>query len=49
MAIINIKDENLRNLKKIQQIIQIEDGKETSTDEALARILAFYRIYVPYN
>jgi len=49
MAIINIKDENLRNLAKIQEVIRLYDGKEPSLDEALARVLAFYRRFVPYN
>jgi len=49
MAVINIKDENLQNLAKIQHVIQLYDGKETSLDEALARVLSFYRRFVPYN
>ena len=48
MARINIKDENLRNLKAIQQTISLEE-KEVSVDEALARVLAFYKKFVPYN
>ena len=49
MAIINIKDENLRNLMKIQKIIHMEEGEETGLDKTLAKVLAFYRKFVPYN
>lgn len=49
MAKIHVKDENIRNLKKIQRVIQLEEGKETSLDEALARVLTFYRMFVPFN
>lgn len=49
MARINIKDGNLRKLKAIQYIVREEDGQEISLDEALARVLAFYRRFVPYN
>jgi len=49
MGVINMQDENLRNLMKIQKIIQLYDGKETSLDEALARVLAWYRKFVPYK
>jgi len=49
MAKISIKDENIQNLQKIQRIIELYDGKETDLDEALARVLALYRTFVPYN
>lgn len=49
MAEIDIAEENLRNLKAVQKVIQFEEGNETSLDEALARILTFYRKFVPYN
>ena len=49
MAIINIKDENLQNLEKIQEIFHMEVGEEISLDETLAKILAFYKKFVPYN
>ena len=48
MAEIDIADENLRNLEAIQNIILVEDGKETSLNQALARVLAFYQKFVPY-
>lgn len=49
MAEIDIADENLRSLEAIQNIILVEDGKETSLDEALARVVAFYRKFVPFD
>ena len=48
MAEIDIADENIRNLKAIQSLIIIEDGRETSLNEALVRVLSFYRKFVPY-
>jgi histidyl-tRNA synthetase len=49
MAVINIKDENLQNLEKIQSVVQMEEGQKVNLDETLAKILAFYRRFVPYN
>lgn len=48
MAEIDIADENFLKLKQIQHVIQ-EDGIESSMDETLARVLDFYRKFVPYN
>lgn len=49
MAVINIHDGNLRSLRKIQKVVQIEEEVEISLDETLERVLAFYRKFVPYN
>jgi hypothetical protein len=49
MAEIDIADENLAKLNRLQEIIRVEDGIESSMDEALARILDFYGKFVPYN
>ena len=49
MTQIDIRDENLFNLRKIQTVIREEDGIESSLDESLARVLDFYRKFVPYN
>ena len=49
MAQINLADENILKLKQIQNVIRREDGIDSSMDEALARVLAFYRRFVPYN
>ena len=48
MAQIDIADENLTKLRQIQHVI-LEDGIESNFDEALARVLEFYRRFVPYN
>lgn len=48
MAQIDIADENLVKLLKIQHVINAEEGLESSLDEALARVLEFYRRFVPY-
>jgi hypothetical protein len=49
MAQINLADENILKLKQIQNVIRNEDGIDSSVDEALARVLTFYRRFVPYN
>lgn len=49
MAEIDIADGNFLKLKELQRVIQVEEGVEVSIDETLARILAFYRKFVPYN
>ncbi len=49
MAQIDLADENLQKLSQIQHIL-VEDGiEDASVDEALARVLDFYRKFVPYN
>jgi hypothetical protein len=49
MAQIDIREENLWKLVKIQKVIREEEGISSSLDESLARVLDFYRKYVPYN
>jgi hypothetical protein len=49
MAEINLSEENLRSLEAIQTLISVEDGKEIGLDDALSRILEFYRRFVPYD
>lgn len=49
MAVINLSDENLRNLEKIQTIVRIEDGTDSNLDGVLARVLDFYKKFVPYD
>ncbi|UCH56690.1 MAG: hypothetical protein JSV18_04850 [Candidatus Bathyarchaeota archaeon] len=49
MAQIDVADENLLKLRGIQKVILIEEGIESNLDETLARILEFYRRFVPYN
>ena len=49
MAQIDIRDENLLKLVKIQKVIKVDDGINSSLDESLARVLDFYRKFVPFN
>lgn len=49
MAEIKLSTENLRNLETIKNLMSVEEGRETGLDEALSRILDFYRLFVPYN
>ncbi len=49
MAEIDIADENLAKLNRLQEIIRVEDGLESSMDETLARVLDFYGKFVPYR
>ena len=49
MTQVDIVDENLLKLTQIQHVVKFEDGLESSIDEVLARVLDFYRRFVPYN
>lgn len=49
MAEIDIADENLAKLNRLQEIIRVEDGIESSVDETLARVLDFYNKFVLYS
>ena len=49
MAEIDIADSNLTKLKRIQEVIHIEEGIETDVDETLGRVLDFYRMFVSYS
>lgn len=49
MTQVDIADENLLKLIQIQNVVMFEDGLESSIDEVLARVLGFYRKYVPYD
>jgi hypothetical protein len=46
---IDIADENLMKLKRLQEVILTEDDIESSVDETLARVLDFYGKFVPYS
>ena len=48
MAKIDIRDENHRNLEKIRKLIEGYEGGNVTLDDTLARILAFYRRFVPF-
>ncbi|MFH1180464.1 MAG: hypothetical protein V1710_08895 [Candidatus Bathyarchaeota archaeon] len=40
---------NEANLEQLKRVIKIEEGQEVTTDEALTRVLGFYKRFVPYN
>ncbi len=40
---------NLENIQTIKDIKEIEENIEISFDEVLARVLKFYKSFVPYN
>jgi len=44
-----ISESNLENLQTLKTVIQTEEGREVSMDEALGRVLQFYRRFVPYS
>ncbi|MCW3979768.1 MAG: hypothetical protein NWF12_08485 [Candidatus Bathyarchaeota archaeon] len=46
---IKLSNENLRNPETIKNLMSVEEGREAGLDEALSRILDFYRLFVPYS
>jgi hypothetical protein len=49
MAQIDIANENLQRLIRIQEVIQIEDEVDSNLDETLSRVLNFYGRFVSYH
>jgi len=49
MAQMDISDENFVKLNQIQHVVNVEEEMEANLDEVLARVLEFYRRFVPYN
>ncbi|HUV35239.1 MAG TPA: hypothetical protein VMW22_09890 [Candidatus Desulfaltia sp.] len=45
----NISESNLVNLESIKGVILAEEGKSISVDDALKRVLDFYKKFVPYQ
>jgi hypothetical protein len=46
---LDIRKQNLRDLRAIQNVILLEEAQNLSLDEVLARLLTFYRRFVPYK
>ena len=44
-----ISNQNLEKIQKIKDVIEAEEGVHVSDEEALTRVLTFYKRYVPYN
>ncbi|MBD3205166.1 hypothetical protein GF319_02335 [Candidatus Bathyarchaeota archaeon] len=40
---------NRKNIQEIRKVIELEENVQISFDEALDRVLNFYKKYVPYN
>jgi len=36
-------------LEQLKQVIETEEGREVTVDQALTRVLGFYKQFVPYN
>jgi hypothetical protein len=43
------KSRNLTNLFKIQDVMNLMEGKTYTLDEVLERIIRFHRKFVPFN
>ena len=44
-----LRRQNAEDLKSIQKVFSLEEEKELTLDEVLARVLSFYRRFVPYK
>ena len=44
-----ISESNLESLQTLKAVIRAEDGKNVSVDDALKRVLDFYKKFVPYQ
>lgn len=44
-----ISEQNLRALESIKEIIEVEEEKKVTLDQALARVLSNYRRFVPFQ
>ena len=44
-----ISNYNLKKTENIRDVIETEEGKQVTFEEALDRVLRFYGKYVPYN
>jgi hypothetical protein len=46
---LDIRRQNVRDLRAIQKVIFLEEAQNMSLDEVLARLLTFYHRFVPYK
>ena len=44
-----IKSSNISNLLKIQEVMNLMEGRTYTLDEALDRVIRFYSKFVPFN
>ncbi len=46
---LKLSRQNTKDLRTIQEVISLEEDKELTLAEVLARVLSFYRRFVPYK
>lgn len=44
-----VRRQNIEGLRAIQKVISVMEESDPTLDEVLARILSFYRRFVPYR
>lgn len=49
MDMTELSRSNLQDLEMIRELIEVEDGSRTTIDEALKRVLSFYKRFVPFD
>jgi len=49
IGLLKTMEQNIQDLKRIQYIYLMEEDKNLTLDEVLARVLIFYRKYIPYK
>ena len=49
IRLLKTMEQNIQDLKRIQFIYLMEEDKNLTLDQVLARVLSFYRKYVPYK
>lgn len=46
---LTLRMQNAEDLRSIQKVISLEEKKEPTLEEVLARVLSFYSRFVPYK
>lgn len=46
---LKLRKKNVQSLKAIQNVFSVEEDQILSLDEVMARVLEFYRKFVPYK
>lgn len=44
-----VRRQNIEDLRAIQKVISVMEENDPTLDEVLARVLSFYRRFVPYR
>lgn len=44
-----VRRQNIEDLRAIQKVISVMEESDPTLDEVLARVLSFYRRFVPYK